>query len=536
MPRPALQANSKFFQPPRRAATDLPTSLTAPLDAQAKTSVSAPAPARERKAKQKAAPVPAEKLAEKLKTVADAQQDDAPSASTAPSSKADAADAAAPKRRGRPPGSKNASGAGKENAKVASKEAKKAAAAKAAKAASKKPASGKGSRKATAMGKAAAVAAGALKRTAAQFAVDEDPSSHGSVHKHAGGRPAKRQAKAVLYSRFDAAATPDSPDVLANVGRVADRWPEDSPSPLLALPAAAAARKPGRPAKSNLGASAGGRYGAMAAAAVAAADAAKNAVGSRGEKLPAGRAEGAWSSAYRTLQAAHIKLQTKYEKLKETKLQGLIDEADSYRLELADHGQKAEELINHFRGEATRQREAAAGAEDAGARVYELERENSELKESVLAYQGKILRVEQEAAATTQRLVEEARASGSGRWGSEELEAFTGLRWEKQTTGVHRFTHVLTGFTFQLSASDVVEDADEEANERRRRESDVMRGAAAPAEEVAFTPLAFGAADGYLPGYLSEAIEFERGEMPEFIGRMLGVLNQVAAEHVAPRA
>ena len=44
-----------------------------------------------------------------------------------------------------------------------------------------------------------------------------------------------------------------------------------------------------------------------------------------------------------------------------------------------------------------------------------------------------------------------------------------------------------------------------------------------------------GAADGYLPG-LSEAIEFERGEMPEFIGRMLGVLNQVAAEHVAPRA
>ena len=50
------------------------------------------------------------------------------------------------------------------------------------------------------------------------------------------------------------------------------------------------------------------------------------------------------------------------------------------------------------------------------------------------------------------------------------------------------------------------------------------------------TPLAFGAADGYLPGYLSEAIEFERGEMPEFIGRMLGVLNQVAAEHVAPRA
>jgi hypothetical protein len=53
---------------------------------------------------------------------------------------------------------------------------------------------------------------------------------------------------------------------------------------------------------------------------------------------------------------------------------------------------------------------------------------------------------------------------------------------------------------------------------------------------VSFVPLEFGKAAGYLPGYLSEQIEFERGEMPEFVGRMLGVLNQVAAEHVAPAA
>ena len=84
---------------------------------------------------------------------------------------------------------------------------------------------------------------------------------------------------------------------------------------------------------------------------------------------PAGRADGAWSSAYRTLQAAHVKLQKKYDNLKDTKLSGIFDEAQTYRAELAEHGSKAEELINHFRGEAARQREAAAGAEGIGQRV-----------------------------------------------------------------------------------------------------------------------------------------------------------------------
>ena len=42
--------------------------------------------------------------------------------------------------------------------------------------------------------------------------------------------------------------------------------------------------------------------------------------------------------------------------------------------------------------------------------------------------------------------------------------------------------------------------------------------------------------DSIVRGTTSKQIEFERGEMPEFVGRMLGVLNQVAAEHVAPAA
>ena len=103
---------------------------------------------------------------------------------------------------------------------------------------------------------------------------------------------------------------------------------------------------------------------------------------------------------------------------------------------------------------------------------------------------------------------------------------------------VHHFTHAATGVAFQLSAADPASyaDDDDETRERRRRESDVMSGAGALADEVSFVPLEFGKAEGYLPGYLSEQIEFERGEMPEFVGRMLGVLNRIATEHVAPAA
>ena len=106
------------------------------------------APARERKAKQKAAPVPAEKLAEKLKPWLTRSRMTRPRRRPRLRPRRDAADAAAPEAQGRPPGSKNASGAGKENAKVASKEAKKAAAAKRRRRRlPRSPASGKGSRK-----------------------------------------------------------------------------------------------------------------------------------------------------------------------------------------------------------------------------------------------------------------------------------------------------------------------------------------------------------------------------------------------------
>jgi hypothetical protein len=44
-------------------------------------------------------------------------------------------------------------------------------------------------------------------------------------------------------------------------------------------------------------------------------------------------------------------------------------------------------------------------------------------------------------------------------------------------------------------------------------------------------PREFGIAEGRLPGYMGECIEFERCEMPVFVARVLGVLNQVAAEN-----
>ena len=157
--------------------------------------------------------------------------------------------------------------------------------------------------------------------------------------------------------------------------------------------------------------------------------------------------------------------------------------------------------------------------------------------------------MEQEASTQHQQRLERAAteatatASGRGNWGPDELEAFTGLRWAKQATGIHHFCHTATGFTFQLSAADPDayddkdEDEDNTGSQRRRGGGggDVMGGGGEPADEVSFVPLEFGDAEGYLPGYLSEAIEFERGEMPEFVSRMLGVLNQVAAENHGTR-
>ena len=216
-----------------------------------------------------------------------------------------------------------------------------------------------------------------------------------------------------------------------------------------------------------------GRYEQLASAATAAAAAARRS-GRRARSSPPGARMGAWSSAYRTLQAAHIKLQTKYDKLKDTKLNGLITEAESYRLELADHGAKAEELIKHFRGEADRQKEAAAGGR-RGRVVVARTSSSARTPSSRRRY----WRIRTRSCAWSRRRrrrrsapAEEAAASTSGRWGSEELEAFMGLRWDKQSTGVHHFTHAATGFAFQLSAADPASyaDDDDETRERRRRE------------------------------------------------------------------
>ena len=57
--------------------------------------------------------------------------------------------------------------------------------------------------------------------------------------------------------------------------------------------------------------------------------------------------------------------------------------------------------------------------------------------------------------------------------------------------------------------------------------------ATAADDEVSFTPIEYGIANGLLPGYLSSAIDFEKRELPGFVGRMLAVLNQVVAQRGA---
>ncbi|EEH60740.1 uncharacterized protein MICPUCDRAFT_50182 [Micromonas pusilla CCMP1545] len=164
-----------------------------------KTSVNAPAPKRAVKKPEPA--VEPEKLALALAVVAAdgeadaAKENDVDDGAVATVVKKKKGPKKGPKKEKNPPPAKNVA--------AKKKPGRKPAAATAA-------AAGK---KVTAMGKAAAIAKDGLKRPASQFVVNEDPSEHASFKKHAGARPAKRQAREQLHSRFDAAASPEEPPV-----------------------------------------------------------------------------------------------------------------------------------------------------------------------------------------------------------------------------------------------------------------------------------------------------------------------------------
>ncbi len=237
----------------------------------------------------------------------------------------------------------------------------------------------------------------------------------------------------------------------------------------------------------------------------------------------------AWSGAYRMLQSAHEKLQAKYDQLKTKKLQDLINECERQQQVLMDHERKADELVHHLRNEADRQRDIASRAEGASEKAYALERENAELRETVLAYQGKMLRMEEELEAL--RAGSATHAGGSGRddgFGAYELEALTGLRWKEKSPGSHHFTHVGTGFTFQLSAS-----GDEDGGSSGEDPMRPPKPGHKVADEVACVPLSFGNIEGLVPNFLSEPMDFDTADMPVFTYKLLQALHTAALQRAA---
>ena len=295
-----------------------------------------------------------------------------------------------------------------------------ARAAKAAKAAKDNKEAEEGVAQALRHGKAAAVAAAALKRPAGQFVVDEDPSSRGSFHKHEGGRPAKRQARAMLHSRFDAAATPGSPDVMTE--HVPARWPEED-----AAPAAGGDVPVKERGAKKIGC--GSKDEQLASAATAAAAAAKNARAVAGREAPR-RARG-WRVVQRIPHAAGGAHQAADQ----------VRQAEGHEAERSD-GRRRRRTARSWRITAPRLKSSSitsagsrpssegSGGRGGGAssRAYELERENAELKEiSPGASREDAARGAGGGGGDAARGGGGARRAASGRWGSEELEAFMGL-------------------------------------------------------------------------------------------------------------
>ena len=191
-------------------------------------------------------------------------------------------------------------------------------------------------------------------------------------------------------------------------------------------------------------------------------------------------------------------------------------------MELADHGAKAEELIKHFRGETDRREPRRAPGRACARRT---ERENAEAKETLLASGWSARGAE--AAAATQRRRGGARAVR--RWG-EELEA-----WAEVDNRAGRHLLHARRVAFQPAADPAsYADDDDETRERKEEESDVVSVRARWLMKCPSCPSSLArrrCCRGTSPG---DRVRARRDA--GFVGRMLGALNQVAVEHVAPAA
>lgn len=234
---------------------------------------------------------------------------------------------------------------------------------------------------------------------------------------------------------------------------------------------------------------------------------------------------------------------------------------DEQKALLAQHGEAAGRLVEHWRGEAERQRGAAEASSQRDAALAAAQRELLGARNAVLAAEGEALRqracaleAERKAAACERRAAaaeataDELRceleaslqasglpdgpltaagivqAVGANAFATPAFERLTGLSWHRPAgapSGVHQFTHMATGFCFALSRP-----APEQASPDDP-ESD-------HGDDMCFTPLNAQdvGVEEQLPAALRDEVEFASAQLPLLLGRVLVALG---APRRAPR-
>ena len=224
---------------------------------------------------------------------------------------------------------------------------------------------------------------------------------------------------------------------------------------------------------------------------------------------------------------------------------------DEQKALLAQHGEAAGRLGEHWRSEAERNRAAAEACASREAELAAAQRELLASRNAVLEAQAEALRQRASAleaerrAASAQRRAAAAEATadelrgeleatlaasglpdgpltaagivqavGANAFATPAFESLTGLRWRRPDgapVGVHEFTHLGSGFAFCVARAVPEEGADEDGD----------------GFELAYAPLNAHEAgvEDALPEALRDEVEFPAAQMPLVLGRLLVALN-----------
>ena len=222
---------------------------------------------------------------------------------------------------------------------------------------------------------------------------------------------------------------------------------------------------------------------------------------------------------------------------------------DEQKALLAQHGEAAGRLVEHWRGEAERYRAAAEASGSRDAELAAAQRELLGARNAALAAEAEALRQRaaaleaerrcaalQRRAAAAEATADELRgeleatleasglpdgpltaagivqAVGANAFATPAFESLTGLRWRRPDgapVGVHEFTHMGTGFAFCVARAAPEEGDDEDAN------------------QLVYSPLNAEDAvvEDALPGPLRDEALFDAAQMPLVLGRLLVALN-----------